>query len=119
MTPKTTRLAFLPEIGTGAGKPLCAHPEERGGKRRRSVSSSARITLRVGKLCICRKICLFFLFVGICRQYVTEALPNIAQTMQLLTKCTLRYNQTGLMMKVFLKKRSRPSRCWIAKGLGR
>jgi hypothetical protein len=82
MVPKSTRLALRPVSQTLACSPRGAHPARRGGKRRRSVSSSARMTLCGGSRSIRRRIRRFFLSVRIGPQHVAGALPHLVHPME-------------------------------------
>ena len=59
-TPKRTRLALLPVMGTTACWPRKAHTLRRGGNQRKMVSSSKRTTARGGLCFRCRTIAPLF-----------------------------------------------------------
>ena len=59
MVPNTTRLAFLPVIGTTACSPLSDHARRKTGNSRRMVSSSMRSTAPSGICFNLRTIALF------------------------------------------------------------
>ncbi len=79
---KRTHFAFLPLIDTGTVAPRGAHFARKGGKKRMSVSSSARMAVSGRKWLRIRRIRCFFLFLGVFFQHVARSLPNVAHGVQ-------------------------------------
>jgi hypothetical protein len=75
-------LALRPVSQTLAWTPRGAHAKRKGGKSSRSVSSSARMTLRSGSFAICRRIQRFFLSVRVGLEHVARALPHLVPLVQ-------------------------------------
>src|SRR5689334_2749236 len=118
IAPNRTRLALPPLIGTGASSPRRAQPARRGGKSRRSVSSSANLALRGGRACSRRRMARFFLALGVRGQHVTEALPHIAPPVQLSADGVIRQPMAPVPEQVLLQQRYGPVHPDVAQLVG-
>src|SRR5947209_12891075 len=116
--PKRTRFALPPLIGTGAGWPRTAQPARKGGNSRRSVSSSARSTLRGGMPLSRRRMARFFLALGVGRQDVAGPLPDIVQAPHLPAKRVVGQPLAAASLQVLLEERDGPVRPGTAQLIG-
>src|SRR3954453_2199528 len=116
--PKRTRFALPPLIGTGAGWPREAQPARRGGNSRRSVSSSARSTLRGGRFFSRRRMARVFLALGVGWQDVAGPLPDVGQTPHLPTDGVVGQELAAASLQVPPEERDGPVRPGIAQLIG-
>src|SRR5215213_9846813 len=116
--PKTTRLALPPLMATGAGRPRKAQPARRGGNSRRSVSSSARSTLRGGRLLSRRRMARFFLALGVGRQGVAGPLPEVVQAPQPAADGVVGQPPAAASLQVISEEGDGPVRSRIAQLVG-
>src|SRR4051812_25221944 len=113
-TPNSTRLALEPLMGTGAGSPRNAHPERKGGNSSRSVSSSNSLTPRGGSSRRRRRIRRFFLALGVGRQGVAEALPDVAEPVEFATDGVVGQQAAAGPAQVLAQQRDGPVRAEVA-----
>src|SRR4051812_5627693 len=116
--PKRTRFALPPLIATGAGLPRKAQPARRGGNSRRSVSSSARSTLRGGMPLSLRRMARFFLALGVGRQDVAGPLPDVVQAPQPAAEGVVGQPLAAASLQIILEQRDGPVRPGIAQLVG-
>src|SRR5436190_11663295 len=116
--PKRTRFALPPLIGTGAGWPRTAQPARKGGNSRRSVSSSARSTLRGGMRLSRRRMARCFLALGVGRQDVAGPLPDVVQASHPTADGVVGQAPAAASPQVFLEERDGPVRSGIARPIG-
>src|SRR3954453_15772082 len=102
--PKRTRFALPPLIATGAGLPRRAQPARRGGNSRRSVSSSARSTLRGGMPRSRLRMARFFLALGVGRQDVAGSLPEVVQAAHLTADGVVGQPPAAASLQIRLKE---------------
>src|SRR5512135_435969 len=112
--PKRTRFALAPLISTGAGRPRTAQPACKGGNKRRSVSSSAKSTLRGGRFFSRRRMARFFLALGVGRQDVAEPLPHVVQASHLTADGVVGQPLAPALLQIRLEKGDGPVRSGIA-----
>src|SRR5207302_5727240 len=106
MAPKITCRAFRPLRRTVAGCPRNDKPARNGGNSSKSVSSSARKTLRGHNsriLRICRRIRRFFLLLRVGVQHVAVLFPNVAQSVSFAVEGVLRQPLARAMLQFFLQ----------------
>src|SRR5438094_3820234 len=84
--PNTTRRALRPEIGTSRGCPRRPHAARRGGKSKRSVSSSKSLTHWAPRRLIWARIRRFFLSLGIRVEHAARSFPGVILLMQFLAE---------------------------------
>src|SRR5436853_7920603 len=116
-TPNSTRLALAPLTGTGAGRPRRAQPARKGGNSSRSVSSSNSPTPRGGSRRRRRRMCRFFLAVRVGRQGVAEALPDVADAVQLAADGVLGQPLPAGPAQVLAQQRDRRVDAGVAGGV--
>jgi hypothetical protein len=102
---------------TLACAPRGAHAKRRGGNRSRSVSSSARMTLRAGSRRILRRIQRFFLSVRVWQQRVASALPRVVHPVHRSSDGARRDVHPQLRRQNVAEQRCRPSRRRVAEGV--
>src|SRR6266511_867493 len=119
MAPKMTCRAFQPDKRTSAASPRRAHPASKGGNKSKSVSSSAKTTLRGSKARIWPPIWRFFLQVGVCVEHIAVAFPDIPQAMSGAADGIIGQMDMGVTFGVALQERHRPIACQIAELIGR